>query len=70
MQRLDTAKIATRCAPAAFDVAKAAQKLRYACGYAPTNKSDPWLARASLDLRHRRLHTALAPKRFKDFWRE
>jgi site-specific recombinase XerD len=75
MQRLETAEIATRWQPAAFDDAKAhPHMLRHACGYALANKGHDtraiqgWLGHRSIT--STAVYTALAPNRFKDFWRE
>jgi hypothetical protein len=48
--------------------------LRHACGYAPANKRHDtrairgWLGDRSIT--SAAVYTALAPNRFKDFWRE
>jgi site-specific recombinase XerD len=66
MQRLETAEIATHCAPAAFDDARHSHMLWHACGLSGAIQGR---------LGHRSListavYTALAPNRLKDFWRD
>jgi site-specific recombinase XerD len=68
------ARMIERAAASALELKAHPHMLRHACGYALANKGHDtqaiqgWLGHRSIT--STALHTALAPDRFKDFWRD